>query len=150
MLTKLNLSLFASVIMLAGCVTTGANIVPNQKPQTFVKSTNLSRISSEIARLCDEGTLYIEKQTDRTVTCRGEAGTMANIFLGTSGGSGVTRNISFNLIPYREKNQTKITARAWFENQNAFGGLKQTGLENNKSVNDEVLKFLNEIKKRVE
>lgn len=147
---KKYLTLPLATALLSGCVTTGANMVPNEKTQVFIKSTNLSKISGEIGRLCDEVNLMIADQTDHSVTCRGEAGMFANVLLGTSGGSGVSKNAQFNLIPYSDKRMTKVVVNAWFENQNAFGGVRKNDLKNNKTVNAELLTFLETVKKRVE
>ncbi|HOO52262.1 MAG TPA: hypothetical protein PLK94_13335 [Alphaproteobacteria bacterium] len=133
--------------VLAGCA---ANTQPMVQPEIFINSTNTDAIASEVVRLCDERNWNIIDQSDRMVTCSANAGMMANVLLGTRGGSGVSKNATFTIIPFRKEKKTKLTGRAWFENQNAFGGVQKNNLDHAAGANHDLNVFIRKIKERVE
>ena len=133
--------------LLVACTTTN---VPLASPDIFINSSNQQHIISEIMRYCDERNLYIASETDLSVTCTADAGATANLLFGTKYGSGVSKNAQFNLIPYIKEGQTKVTARAYLENQNAYGGIKRTDMETTQKTNAELHQMLKTLKSRVE
>ncbi len=145
-----DLKTISLLIISSTLVACATNAQPLEKPEVFIKTTNVKNVTSGIIRACDDLDLEIKEESERSVICTGKSTTMANILFGTKSGSGVTDNFAFTAIPYGEKRMAKVTGKAWLENQNAYGGIKRTYLDQNPNYNRDLLTLMNTVKTQIE
>ena len=143
----LSTTIAAALIGLSGCST---NIQPVAPADIFINSLDTKTIANEVVRLCDEKNLVLREESERSIVCTANAGMMANLFFGTPSGSGVSHNAGFTIIPYKDVKQTKLSGRAWLENQNAYGGTRKDSLDHNPHYNEDLKTFIKIVKERVE
>ena len=85
------------------------------------------QVIDRIASLCQDYGFFVEYMNQSSVKCQRESSTGAQIFLGTRSGSGVQSVVQFMALS-PSKDTVRVNSRAWFENMNAFGGVKRTSI----------------------
>lgn len=114
-------------------------------PQVQIKGASLSSIRAGLSEQCEEKGFFVVDQRDNTVICQKESPMMAQVLFSTPG-SDVTSNLRYNIYK-TNAGPAKVTAQAWFENQNAYGGIKRTPVT---GENQKIQAMLNDLKKRLE
>lgn len=111
----------ALVLSLSACQTTS-----QQKPlNAVIKGQSKEQVIDRIASLCQDYGFFVEDVSQSSVKCQRQSGTGAQIFFGTRNGSGVQSTVQFTALGKSNKT-VRVSSRAWFENMNAFGGVKRT------------------------
>ena len=112
-----------SAIGLTACQTTA-----HQPPlNVTIQGKSKEQVIDRIASLCQDYGFFVEDMNQSSVKCQRESSTGAQIFLGTRSGSGVQSVVQFMALS-PSKDTVRVNSRAWFENMNAFGGVKRTSI----------------------
>lgn len=144
MKTKFILSV-TTVLALTACQTT----MPLQtNPETIVYNSSVKKVRNAVANACVNRQLFVESQTDNSVVCSQEAGSLAQVWFGTKYGSGVSAKAQFNIIEVQDK-AIKVVGRGWFENQNAYGGIKRNYMDNGQ-MPQQIQTILDDVKQNAE
>lgn len=111
-----------AVIALSACTT-----VQQPPLNATIHGKSKEQVIDRIASLCQDYGFFVEDMNQSSVKCQRESSTGAQIFFGTQSGSGVQSVVQFTALG-SSKNTVRVNSRAWFENMNAFGGVKRTPL----------------------